>query len=40
MTQGAQIRCPVTAWEGWDGVGGGTEAQEEEDLYTPKADSC
>ena len=26
--------------EGWDGVGGGREAQEGGDIYMPVADSC
>ena len=26
--------------EGWDGVEGGWEVQEERDMYIPMADSC
>ena len=27
-------------FKGWDGVGGGREVQEEEDISVPMADSC
>ena len=26
--------------EGWEGVGGGSEVQEEGDIHVPMADSC
>ena len=26
--------------EGWDGLGGGRDVQEGEDIYIPTADSC
>ena len=26
--------------EGWDGVGGGRDVREGEDIYIPTADSC
>ena len=39
MIQGAQIRYSDNL-EGWDGVGGGKEAQEGGDIHIPVADSC
>ena len=30
----------VNKLEGWDGVGGGREGQEERDVCIPMADSC
>ena len=37
---GTQILHSVTAFEGWDGVGGGREVHEWRNLCVPMADSC
>ena len=36
------VRCRELSdnLEGWDGMGGGREVQEGQDLYIPRADSC
>ena len=39
MIQGAQMRYSDNL-EGWDGVGGGKEAQGGGDTHIPMADSC
>ena len=40
LTQGAQTWVLCDNLEGWDGVGGGREVQEERDIYIPMAVSC
>ena len=39
MNQGTQTGLSDNL-EGWDGVGGGREAQEGEDMCMPTADPC
>ena len=39
MMQGAQTHCAIDNLEGWDGVGGGREAQEGGAICLPVADS-